>query len=130
MARVRPKNSAADGLHERPDAEDIDHPLEVIGKHLQTHFSFDLFKRLGQEMGAAHPRLEGSERMLNCLSADDHGLWHAVEPGLRPVEHRFVLPAFLPFDLVRRALGFEPAGYASRNVNYLGSKFVERSVSI
>ena len=77
---------------------------------MQTHFSFDLFKGLGQEMGAAHPRLEGSERMFNGLSADDHGLWHAVEPGLHPVEHRFVLPAFLPFDLVRGALGFEPAG--------------------
>ena len=111
MARVcGPTNSAGDGLHERLDAEDIDHPLHVVGKHLQTHFGFDLFKRLGQEMGAAHPRLEGSETMLNGLSADDHGLGHAVEPRLHPVEHRFVLPAFLPFDLVRGALGFEPAG--------------------
>jgi hypothetical protein len=57
---------------------------------VQTHFRFDLFKGLGQEMGAAHPRLEGSERMLNGLSTHDHGLRHAVEPSLHPVEHRFV----------------------------------------
>ncbi len=111
-ARVRPTNSASDGLHERPHAEDIDHPLHVIGEHLQTHFRFDLLKGLGQEIGAAHPRLEGSERMLNGLSTNDHGLRHAVEPGLHPVEHRFVLPAFPPFDLVSRALGFEPARWA------------------
>ena len=48
--------------------------------------------------------------MLDGLSTDDHGLGHAVEPGLRPVEHRFVLPAFPPFDFVSRALEFKPAG--------------------
>ena len=38
-----PAGLAGDGLHERLDAEDIDHPLHVIGEHLQTHFRFDLF---------------------------------------------------------------------------------------
>ena len=48
-----PTSSAGNDLHERPDAEDIDHPLHVVGKHLQTHISFDLFKGSGQEMSAA-----------------------------------------------------------------------------
>src|SRR3954465_12677670 len=27
-----------DGLHQRFDAEDVDHPLHVVGEHLQAHF--------------------------------------------------------------------------------------------
>src|SRR3954452_25497874 len=55
-----------DGLDQRFDSEDVDHPIHVVGEHLQAHFRTDLFERPGQEMGAAHPRLEGSERMLVC----------------------------------------------------------------
>ena len=44
VAHVQPTSSGSDGLHQRLDAEDIDHPLHVIGEHLQTHFRFDLFK--------------------------------------------------------------------------------------
>src|SRR6185312_11781568 len=38
-----------DGLHQRFDAEDVDHPLHVVGEHLQAHFRTDLFERPGQE---------------------------------------------------------------------------------
>jgi len=103
--------SVCDCLHQRLDPEDIEHPPYIVGEHLKAHLGFDLFQGPGQEVSASHPCLERSEGVLNGLSADGHGLWHAVDPGLHPVEHGFVLPALLPFDLVSRALGFEPAGW-------------------
>jgi hypothetical protein len=45
-----------------------------------------------------------------------HGVWHPIEPGLHPVEHRLMLPALVPFDLVECALGFQPATRACREV--------------
>ena len=53
--------SGGDGLDQRLDAEDVDHPLHIIGQNLQAHFGFDLFKGPGQEIGTAHPYFEGSE---------------------------------------------------------------------
>ena len=47
------RDLGGDGLHQRFDAEDVDHSLHVVGEHLQAHFRTDLFERPGQEMGAA-----------------------------------------------------------------------------
>ncbi len=63
--------SGGDRLHQRFDAEDVDHSLHILGQHLQTHLGFDLFEGFGEKMGAPHPCLEGSERMLDGLSADE-----------------------------------------------------------
>jgi len=113
---VRRSDSGGDGLKQRLDAEDIDHPLHIVGEHLQAHFRFDLFKGLGQEVAAAHPRLQGSEGMFDGLPADLHDVWHPIEPSLHRVEHPFVRPALVPFEFVRRALGLESAGRACREV--------------
>ena len=69
--------SGGDRPDQRFDAEDVDHPLHVVGQHLQAHLRFDLFEGLGQEMGASHPGLEGSEWMFDGLSANGHGVWLA-----------------------------------------------------
>ena len=58
-------------------------------------------------------RIQLATAGISGLTRDGDGLRRAVESGLYPVEHRFVLPAFLAFELVRRALGFEPAGQAA-----------------
>ena len=80
-------DSGGDGLKERLDAEDIDHPLHIVGEHLQAHFRFDLFKGLGQEVATAHPRLQGSEGMFDGLPADLHDVWHPIEPSLHRCDH-------------------------------------------
>ena len=50
--------------------------------------------------------------MLDGLSADAHGVGLLVEPRLHFIEDAFMPPTFDPFELVRRALGFERAGEA------------------
>ena len=51
--------------------------------------------------------------MLDGLSADAHGVGLLVEPSLHFIEDAFMPPTFDPFELVRRALGFERAGEVS-----------------
>src|SRR5580692_5081418 len=40
----RRARSGRDRLHQRVDAEDIDHSLHIVGQHLQAHLGFDLFE--------------------------------------------------------------------------------------
>ena len=50
--------------------------------------------------------------MFDGLPPHPHGLWHAVEPRLHPVEHVLILPALVDPPLGRRAPGSERAGEA------------------
>ena len=43
------------GFHQTPGSENLDHPFEVIGQHVQTHFRADLFQGRGKEMRTARP---------------------------------------------------------------------------
>ena len=44
---------------------------------MEAHLGSDLVEGPGQEVGGAHPRLEGSERVFDGLSSHAHGdvLW-------------------------------------------------------
>jgi len=75
--------SACDGVHLRADTEDVDHSHQIAGQNAQGHLGFDFFKGSGQEVGAAHPGLEGGEGMLDGLSAPF--LWSSAHPPGRPV---------------------------------------------
>ena len=86
---------------------------------MEAHFRSDLFECSGQEVGAAHPRFEGSERVFDGLSADAHSVGYVVEPGLHLVEDVFMLPTLDPSQLVRRALRFERAGKASSQMSIM-----------
>ena len=72
---------------------------------MKAHLGSDLVEGPGQEVGAAHPGLEGPERVFDGLSSHAHGLGHAVEPVLHPVEHVLILPALDDPPLGRRAPG-------------------------
>src|SRR5260370_31079503 len=54
--------------------------------------------------------------MLDGLSSHAHGLGHAVEPSLHPVEHVLILPAFDDPPRGRRAPGSERTGDAGAQV--------------
>ena len=100
----------------QPDAEHLDQSLHVVGQDVEAHFRSDLFEGFGQEVSASHPRFQGSERVLDGLSADAHRVGQLVEPGLHLVKDAFMLPTLDPFELVRRALGFERASKAGGQV--------------
>ena len=85
-----------DRLKERLHAEDLDHSLHIVGQNVEAHLGSDLFERPGQEVGTAHPRLEGSEGVFDSLSPHAYGIWHAVETGLHFFEDVFMLPALKP----------------------------------
>ena len=83
---------------------------------MEAHLGSDLVEGPGQEVGGAHPGLEGPERMLDSLSSHAHGVGHPVEPILHPVEHILILPALDAPQLGRRALGSERASEAGAQV--------------
>ena len=56
-----------------------------------------------QEVGGAHPALEGPKRAFDGLPSQAHGLGQAIEPILHPVEHILILPALDAPQLGRRA---------------------------
>jgi hypothetical protein len=50
-------------LDERLHPEDGDRPLQIVRQNVKAHLRSDLFKGAQAEVGRAHPRLDGSERM-------------------------------------------------------------------
>ena len=87
------------GLHggdQRPDADDVDDPFDVIGKHVQRHLCGDMLQRLHLEVGVPHPEFEGAERVLYRLAALAHLLWMLIEALLNDLEHLFMFPAGNP----------------------------------
>src|SRR5712671_5808562 len=61
---VYARRSGSDRRHQRSHTDDRDHPLYVVGQNVEAHLGSDLVERPGQEVGGAHPGLEGSEWML------------------------------------------------------------------
>ena len=74
--------------------------FRVVSQDVKADLGSDLVEGPGQEVSSAHPGLEGPERVFDGRSSHAHGLGHAVEPGLRPVEHVLILPALV----MRRSL--------------------------
>src|SRR6516165_2693504 len=109
-------HSGADRLQQRSDTNDRDHSLQVIGQNVEADLGSDLVEGPGQEVGGAYPSFEGSERVFDGLSSHPHGLWHAVELVLHPVEHVLMLPALDDPPLGRRAPGSERTGGAGAQV--------------
>ena len=58
---------------------------------MQRHFGADPFQGFHLEVGVSHPAFNGSERMLNCLTALAHFLRMFVETLLDSLENMFML---------------------------------------
>ena len=63
-----------DCLHQRLHSEDLYRSLQVVGQHMQTHFSSDMAKSARLEVRRSHPVLECAEHMLNCPASYRHGV--------------------------------------------------------
>ena len=81
------------GGHEWANAHDVDDAGEIVGENAEGDLRFDVFQLLRQEMRCAHAHLDGSERMLDGLAADAHGLRVLIETALHVLQEVLVLPA-------------------------------------
>ena len=79
---------------------------------MQRHLGANVLQPLHQEMGGAHPGLDGAERVLDRLAPLSHGLRVLIEPLLDSLEHMLVLPAADPALFARGALRLQGAGRA------------------
>ncbi len=86
--------------------------FEIVGQHVQGHFSADPFERLHLEVGSAHPVFDGPEWMLDGFAPLAHLLRMRVEPPLDGFEEGFVFPAGDPALLARGAAILDRAGLA------------------
>src|SRR4051794_28944603 len=96
--------SHPDPGQERLDAQDSDHPLQVVGQHVQGHLGCRGLQALREEVCGSHPALERTEGMLDRALANPHGIGSGSEPLLHRVQHRLMLPAPDPPLSARRAL--------------------------
>ena len=69
-------------LQQRFGSEDVDDSLEVVGEHVQAHLGAHLRQGLGEEVGLAHPCLDGPERMLHGSDGVAHRLGLGIEARL------------------------------------------------
>src|SRR6266404_5842932 len=77
------RSSSPDRGQEWFDTDDVHHAREVVGEHVQRHFSRYLRQRLHQKVRRTHPHLQRGERMLDGFAAHTHGLRVLIEPRLR-----------------------------------------------
>lgn len=93
--------------HQRTIAQQVQHPFEVVGEHMQAHFRAHPVVRPGEEMGGTHSRFQRAKWMLHRLAADAHHLWSLVQAGLHSAKHRLMFPATHPPLCARCALIFQ-----------------------
>lgn len=93
-------------------ADDFHHSLQVIGEHIQAHFSAHPVQFSSQEVRCSHPLLERPEGMLNSPLSNPHHLRCLVQPALHFLQHSFMFPAPYSTICAWRALGFQRATLA------------------
>jgi hypothetical protein len=98
---------------ERPDSHYVHDAGEVVGQHVQRHLCGDLWQRLHQEVGGAHPGLDGAEGMLDRFAPLPHLLWVLIEPALHGFENVLMLPSGDPTLLAGSATLLDDTALAS-----------------
>ena len=54
------------------ESQDRDHTPEIVGKHMQAHFSSDIGQPFGEEVGVTHPAFQCPEYMFDRSAPDGH----------------------------------------------------------
>src|SRR5258706_9862227 len=96
------------------NAEYPHHALDVVSKHMKTHFRTYTWQSLRQEVRSTHPHLERTERMLHRPAAHSHAVGGAIQSVLHCLENGFVLPTRDAPIFTGRALRFDRAARTSR----------------
>jgi hypothetical protein len=89
--KKRPSGSCQ--LHYQLCSHNLEESLEVISRHMQTHFHAYPIKRLCQEMRGTHPCLERAEWLPHRLPSQTHFLRHLAETFLHDVNDCCMFPA-------------------------------------
>ena len=69
-------------------SEQVHHPFEVVGEHMQAHLGTDLVQCPCEVVRVAHPGLDRPKGMLGSLSAHSHDLRGLVQSRLTPSQSR------------------------------------------
>ena len=72
-----------------PDAQDVDHPLQVVSQHVQAHLRTHVGERAGQEVRRAHPVLNRPEDVLDRMQDRLERMPEAMLIRRQTVEHPF-----------------------------------------
>ena len=92
---------------ERPDADDVHNPGQIVGQDVQCHLGGDLGQALHQEVRCSHSHLHRAKGVLHRFSAYPHSLRVVVEAPLNRFQHVLMLPARNPPLLAGRAARLE-----------------------
>ena len=104
FGRGGPRQAARIASMSGCDAEDGDHPLQIVGENVEAHLGSDLFQVRSLKWVAPIQALSVPKGCSAVAASDAHGLGRAVQPFLHGVDDGFVLPARDPPLLGRRAL--------------------------
>jgi hypothetical protein len=82
----------SDRFHQSTNAQNAHDPFHVVGQNVQRHFCTNVLERSHLEVRRSHPRLYGTEWMLDGLAAKAHFRRVSIEPRLHGLKDGFVLP--------------------------------------
>jgi hypothetical protein len=86
----------------KPD--DIQDPPEIVSERRQAELGANLLQATHQKRALVHPLLDSSKRVFDSLSTAVKDTGVLRQPGLHPVQHRFVLKPRYRAELATRAL--------------------------
>lgn len=96
-------NKSHDGLHHIRAAEDRCQAPEIVGAHMQAHFSLHLLQSFVQKVRRAHRCIDGSLRMLNCTATKFAAHPEPVQKANASLQARLMFPPGHSPVSVRRA---------------------------
>jgi hypothetical protein len=70
LGRTEGPLSGPHRLHQRPGAEDGDHPLQIVGENVEAHLRSNLSRVLVLKWVTPHPGLERAEGVFDGGAAD------------------------------------------------------------
>jgi hypothetical protein len=91
------------------DADQGDHPLDVVGEDVERHFGSDVLEPPHLEVGRAHPGFDRAERVLDRAAPQCHRVGVASQALPHVVDQVLVLPSRDPAFLAGGAAGLEGA---------------------
>jgi hypothetical protein len=109
LGRTEAPFSGPHRLHQRPGAEDVEHPLQIVGENVEAHLRSNLSRVLMIKWVAPIQALSVPKVCSTGGAADTHGVGLTVEPILHGVDHRFMFPSLDAERFAGRALGFQRA---------------------
>ena len=122
------RSSGRNGSQKPPHTDQGDHPLDVIGEHVECHLGADVSERAHSEVRRSHPGLDRAERVFDGRAAQTHQGGVAVHTIVHRLDQMLVLPAGDPALLARGAARLERADLADIGLEVELSQRYHRSL--